>query len=449
MVRLTLSWLFRRPVQLLAVLGVAVGLLALLVVLSVMNGLIEMNRVGVRALSADLHLIPAATEPPAKFAPYAAALAEVPDVAAMSPHLVAYALLSVPGSTPNLTRTQNSDFAQLQVVGVDAEAEARVSGFGEALLRAIAAPVPDRERPFTVPETTFARPGVLISDTLARGLPSRRGAPLRGLTIELGALPWKLPPAGQELQPVNGKFTIAGTYASGDYRLALDRIYMQRSGADGLRANLLGTRAPDFTEVLIRLAPGADPQAAKFAIREALARAGLPEPGGALGGELVTWEERNHVFLRAIENERRMITLVLFFIVVVASFGLFAVLSALVREKVRDLGVLAALGCTPAQRGGLVLVVGAAAAAAGTGLGLGGAWLLVRNKDAVAVFLRDRFGIEIFSPELYVVDGLPAQWDGAAAGALALGTFLVGIAFAAAPTLRAALLNPVEALRYE
>lgn len=448
MARLALSWLFRRPVQLLAVLGVAVGLLALLVVLAVMNGLIEMNRAGVQALSADLHLIPATTDTASRFEPYGAALANVAEVEAVSPHLVAYALLSIPGSSANLSRTQNPDFAQLQVVGIDAEAERRVTTFGEALTQAIAAPVPDPARPFDLPEETFARPGVLISDALASGIP-HRGTSVRGVRIELGALPWKLPPAGQELRPVNGKFTIAGTYLAADYRVALDRVYMERTGENGLRSNLLGTQAPDFTEVLIRLKPGVDPEAAKAPILAALSAAGLPLPGDAQGGELVTWQERNVGFLSAIENERRMIKLVLFFIVIVASFGLFAVLSALVREKVRDLGVLAALGCTPAQRGSLVLCIGTLAAAAGTGLGLGGAWLLVRHKDAVAAFLRDRLGIEIFSPDLYVVDGLPAVWDASAAGTLALGAFGVGILFAAAPTLRAAFLDPVEALRYE
>lgn len=448
MARLALSWLFHRPVQLLAVLGVAVGLLALLVVLAVMNGLIEMNRDGVRALSADLHLIPAPTEPPARFEPYGAALAAVAEVEAVSPHLVAYALLSVPGASANLARTQNSDFSQLQVVGIDAEAERRVTGFGAALEQAVASKVPDPSQPFALPEETFARPGVLISDALASGIP-RAGKELRGVKIELGALPWKLPDAGEDLRPVNGKFTIAGTYLAADYRVALDRVYVQRTGENGLRTNLLGTKAPDFTEALIKLKPGVDPEAAKAPILAALAAAGLPLPGGPQGGELVTWQERNAGFLSAIENERKMIRLVLFFIVVVASFGLFAVLSALVREKVRDLGVLAALGCTPAQRGGLVLSIGTLAAATGTGLGLGGAWLLVRHKDAVAEFLRKRLGIEIFSPDLYVVDGLPAVWDASAAGALSLGAFGVGLLFAAAPTLRAAFLDPVEALRYE
>ncbi|MDA1261193.1 MAG: lipoprotein-releasing system transmembrane subunit LolC, partial [Planctomycetota bacterium] len=93
--------------------------------------------------------------------------------------------------------------------------------------------------------------------------------------------------------------------------------------------------------------------------------------------------------------------------------------------------------------------VGAVAAVAGAGVGLGGAWLLVRNKDAVAAFLADRLGIEIFPAQLYVVDGLPAQWDPIAAAWLTAGALGIGLLFALAPTLRAVFLDPVEALRYE
>jgi ABC-type lipoprotein release transport system permease subunit len=447
--RIALAWLFRRPVQLLAVLGVGVGLLALLVVLAVMNGLIEMNRSGVRSLAADLHLVPPPQEETLAWEPWRAALAGVAEVEATSPHLVAYALIGFPGLRADPTNPRNADSLQVQVVGLDPEAELAVTGFGGALREAAVAPVADPEHPFTIPGADadpFARPGVILSDTLA---PVRDAASLRALRVELGALPWRLPPAGETVTPVNAQFSIAGTYEASDYRVSLDRVYARRDGPYGLRRNLLGTKAPEFSEVLIKLRAGADPERAKSAIRAALLAAGLPPPGPETGGELVTWEERNATFLSAIHNERRMITLVLFFIVIVAAFGLFAVLAALVREKVRELGVLSALGASPARRGALVFGVGAAAAAAGAGAGLGGAWLLVRHKDAVADFLRERLGIEIFPAQLYVVDGLPAQWDPAAAAWLTAGALGIGLLFALAPTMRAVLLDPVEALRYE
>lgn len=449
MARIALAWLFRRPVQLLAVLGVGVGLLALLVVLAVMNGLIELNRSGVRSLAADLHLVPPPADAPLVWEPWQSALSSVAEVEAVSPHLIAYALIGFPGLRADLSNPRSADSFQVQVVGLDPAAELAVTGFGRALREAALAPVADAQNPFTIPgaeDDPFARPGVLLSDTLA---PLNRADGLLDLRVELGALPWRLPPAGEAVTPVNGVFRIAGTYRSSDHRVALDRVYVQREGPDGLRRNLLGTKSPEFSEVLIKLRDGADPSRAKAAILAALTAHGLTPPGDAAGGELVTWEERNAVFLAAIHNERRMITLVLFFIVIVAAFGLFAVLSALVREKVRELGVLSALGASPARRGALVFGVGAAAASAGAAAGLGGAWLLVRHKDAVAEFLRVRLGIEIFPPHLYVVSGLPAQWDPAAAAWLTAGALGVGLLFALAPTLRAIFLDPVAALRYE
>ncbi|MDA1259318.1 MAG: ABC transporter permease, partial [Planctomycetota bacterium] len=365
MARIALAWLFRRPVQLLAVLGVGVGLLALLVVLAVMNGLIELNRTGVRSLSADLHLVPPPQEETLLWEPWQQAISGVGEVEAVSPHLVAYALIGFPGLRSDPTNPRNADAFQVQVVGIDPEAEFAVTGFGRALREAVVAPIADLGHPFAVPGEDgdpFARPGVILSDVLA---PVRSAEALQGLRVELGALPWRLPPAGETVTPVNAQFSIAGTYEASDYRVSLDRVFVRRDGPDGLRRNLLGTKSPEFTEVLIKLREGVDPQQAKTAILAALGAANLPMPGPEAGGELVTWEERNATFLSAIHNERRMITLVLFFIVIVAAFGLFAVLSALVREKVRELGVLSALGGTPARRGALVFGVGAVAAVAG------------------------------------------------------------------------------------
>ena len=158
---------------------------------------------------------------------------------------------------------------------------------------------------------------------------------------------------------------------------------------------------------------------------------------------------RQELYLTAIENERRVTGLVMFFIVIVAAFGLFATVSALVREKVRDLGILAALGFTPARRGMLLMAVGATASLFGTGLGCLCAWLLVRNHQAVEGFLAEKLGIVIFEPGLYVIQGLPAEWIPSQALFLSGAAFLVGCLFTAIPALRAASLPPAEALRYE
>ena len=83
------------------------------------------------------------------------------------------------------------------------------------------------------------------------------------------------------------------------------------------------------------------------------------------------------------------------------------------------------------------------------GLGLLGAWQFVRHRGAIAAWMEESFGIVVFPSDLYVVDGLPAEWIPGQVLALTLVTFLVGLLFTAAPALRAALLSPVKALRYE
>jgi len=443
--RLALAWLLTRPVQVLAVLGLAVGLTALLVVLAVMNGLIAQDRAGVRGPLSDLLLIPATESEAPSWERYRQALEARPEVAAVAPHLVAYAVLALEGGAPLLARSLSSDINGVQLVGIDPEDEMRATGFREALLAARVAPPADPEQPFSEdPEDPFARPPVLVSDDLAEILGLRRGE-----ILEFGTLPPRLPPPGAPLEPHNGRFRLAGTYATGDYGVDMDRVYLRRDGFGSLRYDLLGEAAGEFNEVLIRLAPGVDYVQGKAAVLAALREAGLPEPGGPGGGALETWEERRALFLTAIDNERRVTTLVLFFIVVVAAFGLFATVGALVREKVRDLGILAAVGYTPWRRGGLLLLVGALGSAAGTLLGYVLARLLVARHEAVEAFLEDRLGIVIFPHDLYVVQGLPALWVPEQARFLALLAFLTGVLFTALPALRAALLSPVEALRYE
>lgn len=446
MIRLALAWLWLRPVQVLAVLGVAFGLLGYLVPLSVMNGLISQDRADVRGTLSDLMLLPAVSAGPARYEPYRAALSGAPGIAAVAPHLVVYAV-RVPESGPTiLSSSEASDLNGIQLVGIDPEAELAATDFGRFLERAQLAPVQDPAHPFQVPEALFRRPGALVSDTLARL--GRLGFRL-GERFQVGTLPPLLPPAGEPLAPNNFSFTFAGTYAPDEYHLGMDRIYVQRTGRDGLWYNLLGDASADFTEVMIRLQPGLSEAQGKEAVLAALRRAGLPLPGGPQGGALETWEERRSVFLNGIENERRIIILMLFFVVVVAAFGLFATLSALVREKVKDLGILAALGYTPLQRGGLLLSAGAVGSAAGAALGLAASWLVVANMDAIAGFADRQLGVVLFPADLYVVQGVPVQWLPGQAWGLSFLAFLTGVLFTLIPAAYAARLAPVEALRYE
>jgi lipoprotein-releasing system permease protein len=439
--RLALSYLFKRPVQLLAVLGVAVGLMALLSVLAVMNGLIDMNRTSIRGPLSDLLLIPAVSTELPRWKDYHSALHGVDEIEAYAPHLVAYAMFS-----QDYGKVANK-YSGIQIIGIDPKLEAAVNNFARNLRDGKVLPVEDADDPFAVGDDLFAPPGVLVSDDFMKLLGgfSDRRTPV----MQLGSLPAILPPAGEDLRPHNTEVQVAATYAARDFRASLDRVYMRRTGRNSLHYDLLGSKAADFTEVLIQLKEGVSQEQGKAAVLTALAKANLPSIGGNQGGSLQTWEERSGSLLSAIENERRIVTLVLFFIVVVAAFGLFTTITALVREKIRDLGVLAAIGFSPLRRGMLLLSTGAIASGLGCMLGYFGASYLVANRVAIEDWVYAKFNLRVFDPNLYVVDSLPAQWDSEKALALTLATFLVGVLFTAAPAIRAALFSPVKALRYE
>jgi ABC-type lipoprotein release transport system permease subunit len=148
--RLALAYLFRRPVQLLAVFGVAIGLLALLVVTSVMNGLIQHDRDSVRGPLADLMLVPAVEESPAQWLDYENLLESLPEIEAAAPHLVAYAVLGMQGAEMRMSSTGSTDLNGVQIVGIDSAAEARVSEWLESLDFAQRAPVDDTRAPFAL-----------------------------------------------------------------------------------------------------------------------------------------------------------------------------------------------------------------------------------------------------------------------------------------------------------
>jgi ABC-type antimicrobial peptide transport system permease subunit len=295
----------------------------------------------------------------------------------------------------------------------------------------------------------FARPGIVVSDAFFGTLPpaiiDASGKPQAQL--ELGALPAMLPAAGEELIPHNSTANIAATYKARNFRNAMDVVFMQRTGINGLRYNLLGSNAPEFTELLIDVKDGADMTAVKQQIIASLGKANIDVTEDH-GFSLETWQQRSATILAAIDNERRMVAIILMFVVLVSTFGLFASLSALVREKTRDLGVLSALGYSPASRANLLLITGSVASIIGCGLGWAGARAFYVYRLEIVDFLRDQLGIQLFSPELYIVEGIPAQWINGQVSTLLLISFIMCIILTAIPAIRAALLSPVNALRH-
>jgi lipoprotein-releasing system permease protein len=165
--------------------------------------------------------------------------------------------------------------------------------------------------------------------------------------------------------------------------------------------------------------------------------------------QVETWEKKQGPLLAAISIEKGILNLLLFLIICVAGFGILAIFTMIVVEKTRDIGILKALG---ASNGGVMeiflgygLLLGIVGALLGTSLGLA----ITIYINEIEKFLTRVTGQEIFPRDIYYFNSIPTSiqaWSVLLVNAGALG---IAILFSVLPALRAALLHPVRALRYE
>jgi len=162
-----------------------------------------------------------------------------------------------------------------------------------------------------------------------------------------------------------------------------------------------------------------------------------------------TWEDKQGPLLRAIEIEKSILNILLFMIIAVAGFGILAIFSMIVSEKTRDIGVLKALG---ASSGGVMkifltygLLLGVVGALFGTILGLS----ITYNINAVEGFIASITGSHVFSGEVYYFNDIPTDVSAYAVMIVNLGAVAIAVVFSIIPAFRAAMLHPVQALRYE
>lgn len=163
---------------------------------------------------------------------------------------------------------------------------------------------------------------------------------------------------------------------------------------------------------------------------------------------LRSWFDLNQNFFQALQVEKSVMTILLALIILVAAFNIVSTLIMIVMEKTQDIGILRALGSTRASIRKVFMIqgfaVGSLGVAVGAGLGLIGAMRL----NSITDFIRDTTGFELFPSDIYLFDRIPTEIHSADVMLIVSFALLASILAGIYPAHRASSLNPVEALRY-
>lgn len=161
------------------------------------------------------------------------------------------------------------------------------------------------------------------------------------------------------------------------------------------------------------------------------------------------WTLQHANLLRAIQIEKRMMFLIIFLIIAVAAFNIVSSLVMAVKDKQSDIAILRTLGASPASITKIFMIQGTMIGVLGTALGVAGGVVLALNVDSVVLVIENVFGFKFFSKDVYLISDLPSELQTPDVVITAVASFLLSFLATIYPSYRAAKVNPAEALRYE
>ena len=386
-----------------SMLGIALGVAALIIVLSVMNGF--QKEVRDRMLGVVSHIEIYAPQGQAIPDPQRT-MAEArrnPAVIGAAPFIASQALIA-----------RGDDMKGALVRGVDPATEGQVTDVANSAGgQAIAQLVPGQF-------------GIVLGVDLARNLGVREGD-----RVTLVTPSGQVTPAG--VVPLLKQMTVVGLFNSGHYEYdsALAMVHIEDA------AKLFRLEGPSGVRLKLRDLH----QAREVAL----------ELSRTLSGDLLIrdWTRQNQTWFAAVQLEKRMMFIILTLIVAVAAFNLVSTLVMTVTDKRADIAILRTLGASPRSIMGIFMVQGAMVGVIGTFAGLALGLLVAFNIDVIVPALERLFHASFLPREVYLINRMPSDPQQADIVPIAVISLVLAFLATIYPSWRASRVNPAEALRYE
>ena len=389
-------------ISMISMAGIALGVAALIVVLSVMNGFQKEVRDRMLSVLSHIEVFDASGSMPDWRATAAEAFRNK-NVRGAAPYVEAQAMV-----------TRDDTVRGIMVRGILPEEELKVSSVAAQVKRG---------------SLSDLKPGefnIVLGGELARTLRLRLGDKLTMIAPQ-----GQVTPAG--VLPRLKQFNVVGIFDAGHYEYdsSLAFIHLQdgekmfrQEGPSGLRLKIADMQqAPEVTAELSRTMTG------NLYLRD--------------------WSQQNRNWFAAVQTEKRMMFIILTLIIAVAAFNLVSTLVMTVTDKQADIAILRTLGASPASIMKIFMVQGALVGLIGTAIGVGSGVLISLNIDVIVPFIESLLGVQFLPRDIYLISALPSdlRWP----DVWQIGGLAVVLAFLATiyPSWWAARVRPADALRYE
>ena len=390
-------------ISMISMLGIGLGVMALIVVLSVMNGFQKEIRARILGVTPHLQVISDSGQLN-DWQHVLDIVAKDPEVRAAAPYVNGQGMVSL-----------NDNVQGVMVRGILPDAEQRLTGLGDKMKHGALSDL---------------RPGefnIVLGVDLARALGAHVGD-----TVLLITPQGQITPAG--MLPRLKQFHVAGIFEIGmspyDNALALinledaQKLYRMGNGVSGISGSLHNLdRAPQVAYEL---------------------EDKLPKDTYA-----TDWTRQNANYFSVVAMEKKMMFIILSLIVLVAAFNIVSTLVMAVTDKQADIAILRTMGASPKSIMQIFMVQGMLIGLIGMATGVIGGVLIALNIGTIVPFIEHLFGVQFLSKEFYYISELPSDLQKTDVFVVAGMSFLISLLATLYPSWRAAKIQPAEALRYE